>query len=184
MTTEWLATGEVADITHLIAEWSIPAGALFLGEQQPARFLMKDEQSALLIFVPFEQTLPFSTYTSGRIFHRDFELRWQQDEDGTHVVYLGTRDHCPLSLQKVQEVEISSTRAYYLFGERVGAKRAEEIGEPVREGDYIEVRVPRLLRYPIQSTKPRVTLRVCESIDKLTGEVIYYRFQGIEEAAG
>ncbi len=182
MTTEWLSTSHVEDIGALIAGCKFPDDALFLGTQQPAQVVRLEDRQDLLLFVPFDPDLPFAKFASGRIFNRDFELRWQQDDGGSQVVYLGTPEYRPGALSESEPIDMESPRYYYLFGTPLQPEDVRDIGKPAREGDFAEVRVPRLLRYPIQGAKRRVKIAVCESIDKQTGEVTQYRFQGIEEA--
>jgi hypothetical protein len=182
MTTELLYVGMVADIKPILDECHIPEDAYFLGEQLPQHVVgTLEERQNLLLFVPYSANLPFGAYTSGRVFHRDFELRWEKEEDKLRVVYLGTHEHCPASLTFVQEVSMQATKFYYLFGERLRPDDLQKIGKPVREGDFSEVRIPRLLRYPpVKSSSRRVQLAVCESIEERTGQVEQYRFQGIK----
>lgn len=183
MTKEWLSTDEVNDIVGFIAGCNFPDDAFFLGEQQPARVVKPAERQDLLLFVDYEPTLPFAAYTSGRIFHREFELRWQQENGRIRVVYLGTKGYCPPAMPSGQDIVMQKSRQYYLFGERLRSDDVQIIGKPAREGDFAEVRIPRLLRYPIQGKQRRVLVTISESINEQTGEVGQYRFQGIEEAA-
>jgi len=183
MTKEWLSTDEVNDIVGFIAGCNFPDDAFFLGEQQPAWVVKPAERQDLLLFVDYKPTLPFAVYTSGRIFHREFELRWQQDNGRMRVVYLGTSKYRPRSLPEGEEIDMQLQRQYYLFGMRLKPGDLEEIGKPAREGDFAEVRVPRLLRYPrVPKNAQRMKIVISESIDEQTGEVVQYRFQGIEEA--
>jgi hypothetical protein len=182
MTTELLYSGMVDDIKTLIDECHIPDGTFFLGEQLPLHFVVTPEQRQnLLLFVPYTTNLPVARYMSGRVFHHDFELRWEKEDDKLRVVYLGIAEHCPQSLTLVQNISMQPSKYYYLFGERIRPEDLQKIGKPVREGDFAEVRIPRLLRYPpVASNARRVQIIVCESIDEQTGQVEQYRFQGIK----
>lgn len=181
---EWLSARHVDDIAALIAGCNFPDDALFLGERQPARVVMPKERQDLLQFVPFDPTLPFAKFASGRIFHRDFELRWQQDDGGAQVVYLGKREYCPSLLQEGGEIEMQQPRRYYLFGTRIQANDVQEIGPLARDGDFAEIRVPRLLRYPdVPKKAQRMLVTISECINAQTGQVEQYRFHGIKEAS-
>jgi hypothetical protein len=185
MTIEWLRTGKTDNIAAFITKCDIPDNAYFLGEQQPTWVVKPAERQDLLLFVDYEPTLPFAAYTSGRIFHDEFELRWQKDNGQIQVVYLGNEDHCPQSLLSNQDgikedIAMQRSRQYYLFGELLRQPDVEKIGKPAREGDYAEVRIPRLLRYPVHDEKRRVLVTIRESIDEKTGEVEQYRFQKVE----
>ena len=45
----------------------------------------------------------------------------------------------------------------------------------------LELRIPRVLRYPVPGVKRRTALRVCEYMDGSTGAVLHYRLAGVEE---
>jgi len=177
MTKEWLSTGVVNDIVGFIAGCNFPDNAFFLGEQQPAWVVKPAERQDLLLFVDYKPTLPFAAYTSGRIFHHDFELRWLQNNGSTQVAYLGNSKYRPRSLPEGEEIDMQLQRQYYLFGMRLKPGDLEEIGKSAREGDFAEVRVPRLLRYPrVPKNAQRMKIVISESIDMQTGRVEQYRF--------
>ncbi len=182
MTAEMLCTGVVDDIIRVIDECHVPDDAFFLAVQLPLHVVVTPEQRQdLLLFVPFAANLPVANYMSGRVFHRDFELRWEKEDGKLRAVYLGIQKYCPSSLKFVQNVTMQSPKYYYLFGERIQQVDRQKIGKPVREGDFAEVRIPRLLRYPpVLEDARRVLVAVCESIDQQTGQVDQYRFQGIK----
>ncbi len=181
---EILRAGSVDDIAQLIADCQFPAEALFLAEMLPRHVIVKpEERQDLLRFTRFDTRIPFTQYTSGRIFHQDFELRWEKNDDKTQVVYLGAERHlpeleeCELELEKRPE-----PKYYYLFGERLAQKELEKIGKPALQGDFAEVRIPRLLRYPAPKGAQRVRLGVCEYVQETTGKVGLFRFQSLEAA--
>ncbi|MDQ2717458.1 MAG: hypothetical protein M3Z08_21395, partial [Chloroflexota bacterium] len=56
----------------------------------------------------------------------------------------------------------------------------QRIGPAAQPGDFAEVRIPRLLRYPALDTlagAQRIQLDTCEYIDPDTGANIAYRFK-------
>ncbi len=58
-------------------------------------------------------------------------------------------------------------------------KQLKRIGPPAQEGDFAEVRIPRLLRYPRLSPDAKadyLQLAVCEYIAPATGTSVAYRF--------
>lgn len=180
MTKERLCTGKTDNIVTFIAGCDFPDNAYFLGEQQPAFVVKPEQRQNLLLFVPFTKSLPFADYSSGRIFHDDFELRWQQDNGWIQVVYLGAPEYCPDALPEGNPVEMQRSRQFYLFGERLRPGDVEKIGKSAHEGDFAEVRIPRLLHYPVQGERRRVLVTLSESVDEKTGEVEQYRFQKVE----
>ncbi len=181
MATEKVYIGAVGDITRLLAETHFPDDAYFVGEQQPQHVISRPkERQALLLFAQYNRALPFADYTAGRIFHQDFELRWEREDGETRVVYVGTEQYHPASLEFARNVEMQKPVYYYLFGERLRPNELERIGPPAQEGDFAEVRIPRLLHYPVQSQGRRVLLAVSQSLDPDNGSVTLFRFQGIE----
>ena len=87
-----LCTGK-HDITTLIAQCAfLPADAYVLLEELPQRMLdgRRDRQE-LLRFARYGNIKKdqIRRATSGRIFNREFELRWERDAGATSVMYLG-----------------------------------------------------------------------------------------------
>ncbi len=191
--TEILYAGpvDVKKIGPLITDCDFASDALFLAEQLPVRASINTrERRDLLRFTYFNRDLPFADYSSGRVFQRDAELRWQLQGDKMRVVYLGPQERAPVlheyGLQEKQGREkLEDLRKrdayYYLFGERIRPPDLERIGPQARPGDFAEVRIPHLLRYPVPHDGKRyVRLVVREYIDAATGRVRLFRFQGLE----
>jgi hypothetical protein len=198
METEMLCAGPVDDIDALIAACKFSPKALFLVEMLPQHVVVKPkERQDLLRFAYFDAKIRYANYTSGRIFHQDFELRWQKNDGKTQVVYVGTkRDLLWLEVMSSPDLDRSQwksdidlnnyhRRHYYLFGERLRAGDLDKIGVPVEERDYAfaEVRIPRLLLYrPAPPNAQRVRLVVREYLDEGTDEVKLFRFESLEPA--
>lgn len=185
--TEMLCTSPVDDITTLIKECQFPPEALFLAERLPQQVIVDaKERRDLLRFTYFATNIPFVSYTSGRIFQQDYELRWEKNNGKTQVVYLGVERHLPgkwemHTLDELQLKQREQPKYYYLFGERLRQEQLEQIGKPAVKGDFAELRIPRLLRYPVQlNARRRVRLAVCEYVRETTGDVELFRFQGLE----
>src|SRR5437588_400776 len=119
--TEMLCVGSVDDIGRLITECQFPSEALFLAEMFPQHVIVKaEERQDLLLFAHFDSRMPFAQYTSGRIFHQDFELRWESNDGKIQVIYLGVK--CSLPALEQRELTLkkrAKPRYYYLFGERL-----------------------------------------------------------------
>lgn len=201
---EILYTGQVAPVrlAGLIEICHFPENALVLAEQIPTGIIPLDprnqERAKLLWFDTFAHSvqsrkdpIQFANYTSGRIFSKDAELRWEKQSDKMQIVYLGSSEHCPTpaiidrfrdrsaDLQKL--TPRSTSRSYYLFGERLQQEDLDNMGERASLGDYAQVRIPRLLRYPVgETSKPYVSLQVCEYVDPTTGRVALFRFQKLK----
>jgi hypothetical protein len=193
VTDDILCTGKVPDINALIAQCAfLPADAYVLLEELPQRVSGdREDRQDLLRFARYGANIEknkIGAATSGRIFNQKFELRWERNAGTTSVVYLGeprevaglTKDDTTLpELDKVDEA-----KRYYLFGEYLDEGKLGRMGIEMRPGEtyYAEVRIPRLLRYPITEQSRRVQLTVCEYREKATGQVKLFRFQGLEPA--
>src|SRR5258706_10770388 len=97
-TKETLYTGPVTDIAALVEVCHFPPESYVLVERQPKTIIGEHERPDLLRFVRLEDGINIASYTSGRVFHRDFELRWEQDTatgQQTSVVYLGVDRELP-----------------------------------------------------------------------------------------
>ncbi|HVB24689.1 MAG TPA: CRISPR-associated protein Csx19 [Ktedonobacteraceae bacterium] len=188
--TDKIYAKPVEDIDELIASYQFPPDAYVLVEQLPTKVVLNTERQNLLLFTRFgdiEQYPRLSNYTSGRIFTLDFELRWERQKGMFHVVYIGA-EWGQLLPVKETEINMASSRKayYYLFGKRlndVGENNdVARIGPPARAGDFAELRIPRLLRYPELPNAPRaqrLRLAVREYIDE-TGQVQLFRFLNLE----
>ena len=84
---------------------------------------------------------------------------------------------------------VTQSRFYYLFGTKLEMYTIEQInGEqtknPVKPGDFAELRIHRILRYPAPGhvqDKGYVQLQVQEYVDPGSGQVQFFRFQGLDE---
>jgi hypothetical protein len=180
-----------ADLAQLLKEctkeYTFLQQGTFLGEDFPLRMVNAKERDTLIRFLPFDPDLPsemYAHYTFGRIFHADFELRWQGEAEQVRVVYIGNERKIPF-LGPIEHPELekrAEQQCYYLFGERLRENQAERIGKPVGKEDFAEARIPRLLHYPINGQKRYAQLVVQEYLDKATGQVALYRFVAVKEA--
>jgi hypothetical protein len=158
--------------------------ALALLENQPRYVVRPQERQNLLQFAAFNSALDFTsytTYTSGRIFHAQSELRWERQHAHMHVVFTGARTYRP-GLKDAEEIALDDCekvpRAFFLFGKRLDDRQIARIGPVAQSGDFVEVRIPRLLRYPQLPTiadAERVQLAMYEYVDPTTGASVAYR---------
>lgn len=171
---------KVASIT------SPKAPALMLLEEQPHHVIERDARQDLLRFELFNPASDFTRSTSGRIFHTMGELRWERSDSALQIVYTGHKDFRPEQLPVARETPldgyIAIDRAYFLFGKRLDEKELFLIGPRAQPGDFVEVRIPRLLRYPrvnMLEGAERVQLVICEYLDPKTSVNVAYRFKAI-----
>ena len=193
---EMLSSGLVGDIADLIEACHFPEDAFLLIERQPDEVIKEKDKLArwnLLRFTHLysrqdeskaihdEIRAEIKRSTSGRIFQENFELRWERLDHRYQVVYLG-EERKILGLEPNKEVlknvtRKSEARRYYLFGTKLDARKLQDLGLKEGSGYFAEVRVPRLLHYPIETDAMRVQLHVCEYVDDKTGQVQLFRFQ-------
>lgn len=195
-------TGPVHDIDALVASCQFSSEAYVLVEQTPHHVVTRaKERQNLLLFIqlkelgkePYE-SIHLKDYTSGRVFDQQAEVRWEwveQERQGGlfQAVYIGPeREQFPLGKCEKQSAMLAASRnlpdkCYFLFGKRLVVEDINRIGLPAQEGDYAQLRIPRLLRYPqlLNREKPeRLQLTVREYVDEETGKVYLFRFRGLE----
>lgn len=180
MAQELLLAGKVENITPLLKRFRVPpdARALMLLESQPQHIIDPRTRQELLRFTRFNPDTDFTPYTSGRVFHEYGELRWEQQQQSIQIVYTGDEQYKP-EIDIRQTIQLDGKpvpREYYLFGKRLEDKELALIGSQAQKGDFAEVRIPRLLRYPAPQEAERVRLVVYEYIDDITGANIAFRF--------
>ena len=190
--SETLYAGQVAidDLPKLIAACQFSPEARVLIERLPAHVIIRPkERQDLLRFTYFDREIPFTDYTSGRIFQKDTELHWERQGNNMRVVYLGSEENVPAlrdyKLDKSDEWDKlkpeDEPKYYYLFGQRISPDDLKKIGPLAKPGDFAEVRIPRLLHYPVDDDPtPYVRLAVQEYVDIKTGRTALFRFQGLE----
>ncbi len=191
-TDELLLGGIIAEekFVAFLRDYSIPqstspdAPALMLLESQPRHVIERDAQQELLHFAFFDPSFDFMPYTTGRIFHASGELRWERQQSAVQIVYTGRKEYKP-ALQDARETMLDAyiprDRTYLLFGKRLDRTQLDRISS-ARSGDFAEVRIPRLLRYPQLPTlanAERVQLVMREYIDPTTALNFAYRFQSL-----
>jgi len=187
VTQEILCSGTTRDIVGLVEQCNFPAEAFLLVERLPQQVVNdKRERENLLRFARVGDGIDFAPYTSGRIFNQHFELRWEKEAETTRVVYLGEEREIPELTKDKDTLQYlkpaSNPKYYHLFGERLDKATLEDMGIEPEEGYYAEVRIPRLLHYPVLEQPQRVQLVVREYMDKETGRVQLFRFQGLKPA--
>ncbi len=194
-TGELLLAGFVksADFVQFLHADSIPSGpsTLMLLEALPRHVVQPQDRQNLLYFAPFDPDFNFTQYTSGRIFHAFGEIHWERQQEHIQIVYTGKREYKP-QVEEGEEQPLDGAECqpgyYLLFGKRLDTTQLERIGPVAQKGDFAEVRIPRLLRYPLVDSVPgvdsaqeaeRVQLVICEYRNPDTGANIAYRFKGL-----
>lgn len=193
--SEILYTGlpSIDKMLQIVAACHFDPDALFLGELLPTHpIVTRKERHDLLLFTYAKDEIPYTKYTSGRIFQQDRELRWEKQQDQIRVIYLGPAENNitgileEYGLKSKQETLDALTRSteetwYSLFGERIKSVDLPYFGKSAQPGDFAVVRIPRVLRYPVcQNDEPSARLLVCEYHNKETDSVDLFRFQAVE----
>lgn len=156
---------------------------LLLLEKLPRTLVSPALRQDLLLFSELQTGIDIASYTSGRIFNTFGELRWEKQTNHVYVVYTGDKAYTPTLNQSKEECLDTCkpvTRRYLLFGKRLESAQLEQIGKAARLGDFAEVRIPRLLRYPVLpelAAASYVKVTVCEYTDQTTGANMAYRFK-------
>jgi len=189
MDTEIVSSNVVSktNLVALLEQCAFLQQGTFLGETLPFQIVRPQERDTLIRFMPFDITLPYeiyAQYTFGRIFHSDFELRWQHESDKVRIMYIGTERTIPF-LHVMRHIKLekrSEQQCYYLFGERLGDEQLKNIGKPAVKDDFAEARIPRLLHYPLKGHGRYAQLVVQEYLDAETKQVALHRFVTVKEA--
>jgi hypothetical protein len=144
---------------------------------------LPEERQGLLIFSTWRKETEVTECISGRIFYEQGELRWERQQNHMQVVYIGKRE-CKPELNQGEEIALEDceriSRNYFLFGKRLSEEQRERISPTTQPGDFVEVRIPRLLRYPVLDAinhADRIQLAICEYVDRITGAIIAYRIE-------
>ncbi|MHB8597665.1 MAG: type III-D CRISPR-associated protein Csx19 [Ktedonobacteraceae bacterium] len=196
-------TGPIDDIDALVAICQFSPDAYVLVEQAPRHVVTGEkERQNLLLFIRLEKLkseqyegIRLSNYTSGRVFDQNAEIRWErmeqteQQEGKFQAVYVGPeREQFPFKKDKEQSEKLGKsgnprTTHYFLFGERLKPEDINTIGPPTQPGDFAQLRIPRILRYPSPrkgQNASRLQLVVSEYVDEDTGKVQLFRFRDLE----
>lgn len=182
VTADKVYTGSTTDIDAFLKGCDFLQDVWILLEQQPDKVINDQNPVHDMLLVRKCERLDIENialYTSGRIFNEHFELRWEKQAAQIRFVYAGIARE-PFGLEGPSPLLANcgdKVRDYYLFGKRLSSDQAKKIGPPARAGDFAEVRIPRLLRYEIGTSKNLVKLKVCEYVHCDTGESVLYRFK-------
>ena len=126
----------------------------------------------------------FNAWEQGRIFHNNFELRWERNRgDIFSFIYIGESKVFPMvETKSLSDFEVQD-ESYYLWGEKMTSVTLKQLNQPKATNLFLELQIPRLLRYPVsnRSGKFRVKLSVRHYLHRETGMLEFYRFCRLEE---
>jgi len=199
MATQKLIAGTLnnEDFAALLGAYPAPPNEplLMVLERQPRQVITAAQKESLLHFAPFDVAFDTSAYTSGRIFHKWGEVRWERHyvpsashaPQVSHVslIYTGDSTYSP-TLAEYQDKDLDVYepvfKDYFLFGKRFDLQQPSPVKVAAQQSTFAEVRIPRLLRYPALQNlagAERLKLVVCEYADRDTGSSVAYRFQAL-----
>ena len=181
--TEQLCWGTTRDLIKIVSELTYPPETLMILERVPTSFLSDAERKNSICLRKYNPDENFETWERGRIFHNDFELRWEKHNADFVIVYIGESKTLTLPHIKLLSGVESHDVSYYLWGERMTADTLKSIDQPDAENLFLELQIPRLLSYPVsnQQDKLRVKLSARHYLNSETGTLEFYRFRYLEE---
>ena len=181
--TEQICWGTTENLLPIVQALDCPSGALMMLERVPITFLSNDKRENGICLRKYEASENFSAWEQGRIFHNNFELRWEQQSEAFTITYIGQPKKLPLpNIKSLLDFE-TQDESYYLWGEKLTTDSLKKIGQPTTMNLFLELQIPRLLNYPAsnQNKKFRVKLSTRHYLNLVTGTLEFYRFRHLEE---
>jgi len=184
--TDRILWASVVDLNAAVRAAPWPQPAYMYLERGLGAWLTEEETADGVRLEAYDPTADFAAWEKGRVFCADYELRWEQSDGVCRAVLIGAAPAAE-GFSEAADPNLAAaeqrTRSIFLWGLRlddadldaVGVTRAGR-GEP-----HLELRIPRVLRYPTTGAKRRAALTVCEYLHPQTGAVLHYRLTGVEE---
>ena len=182
---EHICWGTTENLFPIIRALACPPTSLMMLERVPSTFFSDDEREKGICLREYDAGENFEDWEQGRIFHYDFELRWEKQDSAFWVVYIGEQKVLPMLDKKpLSDCEIHDD-SYYLWGEKATADTLELISQLETTNLFLELQIPRLLHYPVSSknNKSRVKLSVRHYLNSETGVLEFYHFRHLEEVS-
>ena len=183
--TEQICWGTAENLLPIVHALDCLPESLMVLERVPDVFLPDDEQKRGICLQAYDADENFEAWERGRIFHNNFELRWEKQDGVFVIVYIGEPTELPMPhTESLSEFE-TQDETYYLWGERVSEGTLKAIGQPEATNLFIELQIPRLLPYPVsdQGGKSRVKISARHYLNSETGDLEFYRFRHLEEVS-
>lgn len=187
-----IACAQLNDPAQAIAALPWPPASFVYLERVPGGWLSAEEAAGAVCLAELDPALPFAAYERGRVFCSEFELRWEKVDGSFAAVLAGAVSHSapftPAVEPGLAAAQVCDT-AYPLWGSPLPAEVLAAL-DPVIAGSgpansrpFLELRIPRVLWYPVGPDANRVQIRVREYYDSDSGELLYYRFVSVEGSA-
>jgi len=183
--TEQLCWGKTAHLLSIVQALDCPLEALMMLERVPSSFVSEAEQEKGICLRKYDASENFEAWERGRIFHNDFELRWEKQDGPFVAVYIGKPKTLPMLDAKLLSDFETQDESYYLWGEKMTTADLKRIKQPETANLFLELQIPRLLSYPVsnRNEKFRVKLSARHYLNSETGTLEFYRFQHLEEVS-
>ena len=181
--TEQVCWGTTDRLLPIVQALECPEESLMMLERVPSTFWSDDERQDGICLRKYDLNVNFEAWEQGRIFHNNFELRWEYQGGIFVIVYTGVEKKLPVShIKLLSEFEVRD-ESYYLWGERMTADVLKLLDQPVKINFFLELQIPRLLHYPVsnRNEKSRVKLSMRHYLNSETGALEFYRFRHLEE---
>ena len=179
--TEQICWGTTGELLPIVEALDYLTESLMMLERVPSAFLPDAERENGICLRKYDISEKFDNWERGRIFHNNFELRWERQEDAFAVVYIGE----PKRLPRIDNKLLSEFQdeSYYLWGEKMTADTLKRINQRETVNLFLELQIPRLLSYPVSNgnEKFRVKLSARHYLNPETSALEFYRFRQLEE---
>jgi len=132
-----------------------------LVQRYAGRWIYAEREAGILFdFYTPELAVQPSDYVAGRCFDARFELRWQQTGRGVFDVQRLTEAPQPTADFGEPAIYNTAETIVLLWGEQIAELNEQHwrYANNAREPVWIETRIPRELRYPVEVITPRVRL--------------------------
>ena len=183
--TEQICWGTAENLLPIVQALDCPPELLMMLERVPTAFLPDAEQKSGICLKKYDTSENLEAWERGRIFHNNFELRWEKQGGVFVIVYIGELTELPMPhIMSLSGFE-TQDETYYLWGERMSADTLKAIGQPEATNSFLELQIPRLLPYPVRngSGKSRVKISARHYLNSETGDLEFYRFRYLEEVS-
>ncbi len=182
---ENICWGTTENLLPIVQALDCPPKSLMMLERVPSTFLSDDEREKGICLRQYDASENFEAWEQGRIFHDDFELRWEKQDSTFTVIYIGEPKELPMLATRALSDFEHQDDSYYLWGEKMTEDTLELIGQPETTNLFLELQIPRLLHYPVSSenNKSRIKLSARHYLNLETGALEFYRFRHLEEVS-
>jgi hypothetical protein len=173
----WARLPAISATIHALAE--AHADALLYLERVPSQMLNDRERQQGIRLEPYQRACDLDQWERGRLFHPAYECKWERYGSLVHLVYCGP--HPPDGWTIIPETPATShDQTYYLWGKRVSAADCVSLGLSPDARAFVELQIPRILRYPVSESAERVCLIIREWYTA-AGQVWYARWCALHE---